>query len=199
MLKTYKNANGQTVAQDGAGVWRIYHPTTGSFGVFASAPDAEALKHPVEVQHPATFGAPPLKPEPKVDPLKIEPKVEPLRVEPRQNDASPPATNYWPHVGALAAVLLFAVWAGNGFPLPSGWVKSPPAIQQTAAPASGPIKAIEVEVIPLSAKKEDTHAHVLHATACAGNDGKRVKVRVNHPTVPGLKGWDWYTCPAKTT
>ena len=80
MLKTYINANGQTVAQDGAGTWRIYHPTTGSFGVFASAPSAEALKQPVEVQHPATVGSQQRRQEPndvspgtfKSDPLAHE-------------------------------------------------------------------------------------------------------------------------------
>ncbi|GEM_PF-6732650 len=92
-----------------------------------------------------------LHPQPPAEP-KLDPKVDStLKVEPQKSDVPPPATNYWPHVGALAAVLLFAVWAGNGFPLPGGKQQSaainPPAVTNqpvggapAAAPAQGRLK-----------------------------------------------------------
>ena len=71
----------------------------------------------------------------------------------------------------------------------------PPATTPATPPAT--VQAVQVEVIPLTVTKTDTHAHVLHKQSCLNNEGKRVKVRVTHP-VTGRLGWDWYTCPRTT-
>lgn len=99
--------------------------------------------------------------------------------------------------GGFAIFFLIAVLAGfAGYGLANKDQQFAAQLPPANVPA-GKVQAIEVEVIPLNATKTNTHAHVLHGQACAGNEGKKVKVRVDHPTVPGLKGWDWYTCPPK--
>lgn len=196
MINTYRNARGQIVAQATTGAWHVYDPATGTLGATAAAPTAAALRRPVVMARPA----PPAKTrtwpmwagaavaaivlitaivvtrQPTIDMTVVQAENNRIMAEAQK---SAKAEND----RMIAAIKDVA--------------KTPAATDQPAAPAKA--QAIQVEVIPLSAKKEDTHAHVLHAQECRGNEGKRVKVRVSHPTVPGLKGWDWYTCPPKKT
>lgn len=69
--------------------------------------------------------------------------------------------------------------------------KGPPANPETPTK----VQAFEVEIIPLNAKKTNVVEHTLHGQQCAGQEGKKIRVRVTAPD--GKQGWSYYSCPLK--
>ena len=136
MLNTYRNALGQTVALDASGKWRIFHTSTGSFGVFAAAPTPEGLAHPIPVQHAAATVATPQNQPGNRD--------QRLQQPPTGQERAPLMTPFqfvMSGIGALALIAL-VVFAWTYSPkTQTANTTPPPAVNQQTAPASttGPL------------------------------------------------------------
>ena len=191
--------NGQVIAFDAASnEWRVYDSATQTFGATAAAPVAGT-----------TFNTDLPAPTLVLNNQNQTPRNQ-QRTQGGQPTGEPTMSSFQAAMtaAAVAAVLLLCVFvyhntgkandtaAIDALKAQIAALKAPPAVNQPTN--AGSIKAIEVEVVPLNAVKTNGHAHVLHAQQCAGNEGKTVKVRVDHPTIAGLKGWDFYTCPKKS-